>query len=498
MRQQIVASRRYLSLILLLGAAAYGQEGGPQPSPGADGPPTLEKRLNLHEIAPQVICGAIPPEADIPALVQEKKVTRVISLLDEAEVPPGEAAALKGAGVEYVHVPVQVPGASPTDTHLDLDAVRRTLELLSSGKDGVTYLHCKTGTNRVQAVNIAYKVLVEKQTYAAAVREAVLAGFRVDQRPHFLSDLKKLIAGVEDLPLVRGIPITEQDLSGPGEFLNVGGQKLHVKKRGQGPAIITVHGGPGETHKPFRPYLDRLAQKHTLVYYDQRGCGLSSKPQFEEAYTLDRLVKELDGLREALGFEKVRLVAHSSGSAIAAKYALAHPDRVEKLVLTSGWASAEEFGKYGSMTIALLNAADREKYVRSVQRLRNEGRSSFNDAEIADLTRLLYPHDFFGVMSPEFQTDWGRRAEVSSMANKAESREFLQELDLRPELPKIQGIPTLVIAGRFDVVVPPDVVKGFADGIPGARFEVLPLSGHYSFVEENEAWLELVESFLAQ
>jgi proline iminopeptidase len=485
-------------MLLLCGMNANAQPAKPSPAPATQPPPkSMDERLNLHPITPEILGGGAPQAADMPALAKEKNIKRVICLLDEAELPPDEAKAAEAAGMTFTHIPIQTPGKTPADIHLDFGAMKKTLDLLSAPGEGVTFLHCKTGTSRVGAVNVAYQVLVQKKGFAPALRDAIASGFRAEGRPNFLGDLKKLIAGVDELPVVVGIPITDAELNNPGEMVNVGGQRLNVKKNGDGPPVYVLHGGPGETHKILRPYLDALSKQYTLVYYDQRGCGKSSKPQFEEAYSLDRLVQELDGLREALKHEKISLIAQSSGVAVAIKYALAHRDRVDKLVLASGWASAEEFGTYANLHDALVSGQDLEILKRMFQRLPREGRQTFNDAEIMEISAALYPLDFFGTMSPEFRKDWNRRAECSSLTNHALSGELFKTLDLRPELPKLSGIPTLVLAGKYDVVVPPETVNSLATGIPGAQLVVFQHSGHYHFVEENDLWMKTVAAFLA-
>jgi pimeloyl-ACP methyl ester carboxylesterase len=126
-----------------------------------------------------------------------------------------------------------------------------------------------------------------------------------------------------------------------------------------------------------------------------------------------------------------------------------------------------------------------------------------NDDELGTLQKYVYPAQFFGQLSPEFREDWGRRSRISSMACQALMGEYMggpqvpNRLDLRPKLPELKGVPTLIIAGEFDVVTPVQVVKTYADGIPGARFEIIENCGHYPYVEQHEQYIKLVKDFLS-
>ncbi|MHC4141535.1 MAG: alpha/beta fold hydrolase [Planctomycetota bacterium] len=125
------------------------------------------------------------------------------------------------------------------------------------------------------------------------------------------------------------------------------GVRLHQFHRGEGRPILFVHGGPGFPIRQPMPWLDALAADYTVHYYDQRGCGLSSRPfdrfenpnyyanmkQLEATLGLGAQVADLERIRRLLGEERLILVGHSFGGFLAALYAAEFPQRVEKLVL---------------------------------------------------------------------------------------------------------------------------------------------------------------------
>ena len=105
--------------------------------------------------------------------------------------------------------------------------------------------------------------------------------------------------------------------------------------------LVALHGGPGSTHNYFRP-LERLADERQVVLYDQLGCGRSDRPD-ELEWCLEVFTAELDALREHLGLDEIHLLGTSWGGMLALEHALARPESVAGLVLSSTLASADEW-----------------------------------------------------------------------------------------------------------------------------------------------------------
>ena len=98
------------------------------------------------------------------------------------------------------------------------------------------------------------------------------------------------------------------------------------------PTVIVVHGGPGLTHRYLRPEWDRLADSVRVVYYDQRGCGLSERT---DSVSWQQHVDDLDSLVEEMSSDgSVHLAGSSWGSVLATLYALRKPGRIGALILS--------------------------------------------------------------------------------------------------------------------------------------------------------------------
>ncbi len=110
------------------------------------------------------------------------------------------------------------------------------------------------------------------------------------------------------------------------------GCELSTSRVGSGPPIVTLHGGPG-----LWDYLDifdeALGDTATVVHYDQRGGGRSSRVG---PFTVEQFVADLEAIRGHFGYERWSLAGHSWGATLALAYAWQHPERVEKLLYVSG------------------------------------------------------------------------------------------------------------------------------------------------------------------
>lgn len=123
------------------------------------------------------------------------------------------------------------------------------------------------------------------------------------------------------------------------QFYTLNGIKHWVKVKGSQNSttpIVIVHGGPGGNQYNFeRTIGPKIESFATVVYYEQRGSGRSEAPEDPNDYLLQTLISDLDQLREALGVQKMTLLGYSFGAELALRYAIAHPERVEKLILSS-------------------------------------------------------------------------------------------------------------------------------------------------------------------
>jgi pimeloyl-ACP methyl ester carboxylesterase len=113
-------------------------------------------------------------------------------------------------------------------------------------------------------------------------------------------------------------------------YVNANGVRLHAVIGGSGPPLLLIHGWP-QTWYQWRLMMPALARDFTVIAVDQRGIGLSDKPQ--SGYDSGTQASDLVALMEALGHKRFAVVGFDTGMGIAYALAADHPERVERLVV---------------------------------------------------------------------------------------------------------------------------------------------------------------------
>ncbi len=120
--------------------------------------------------------------------------------------------------------------------------------------------------------------------------------------------------------------------------------RIFYKIVGSGPeTLVMVHGGPANSLESIRPDMEPLAKGRRVIYYDQRGNGRSDLVKDADELGYEKHVADLDALRKHFKLEKMSLFGNSWGGLLISLYAIAHPERVERLVLDSSAPPMKEF-----------------------------------------------------------------------------------------------------------------------------------------------------------
>jgi pimeloyl-ACP methyl ester carboxylesterase len=266
----------------------------------------------------------------------------------------------------------------------------------------------------------------------------------------------------------------------------VDGLDVYYTSAGRGPATLLIH-GLGGFAESWRHTAAALSPYARVIAVDLPGFGQSAKPR--RAYTLDFFVQALDGLLQRLQVERVRLVGHSLGGAIAAAFALAHPDRVEGLVFLA--ATVPGFPLRASVLYRIMLLPGIGELMASfvtpgicAVALR---RCLFapDPAEIA----FLVEHQYAARTTPE-----GRAAYLATLRGVRE--DFTRRAPAYGAALAGWARPTLVIHGRQDPVVPFRHAEAAARGIGRARTRWLDRCGHFPQIEHAAAVNKWLAEFL--
>jgi pimeloyl-ACP methyl ester carboxylesterase/DNA-binding winged helix-turn-helix (wHTH) protein len=254
------------------------------------------------------------------------------------------------------------------------------------------------------------------------------------------------------------------------------GARIAYATSGAGPPLVKP--ANWMTHLEFdwespvwRHWLRELSREHTLVRYDERGCGFSDRDVADLSF--DAWVRDLETVVDALGLDRFPLLGLSQGCAVAIAYAVRHPERVTKLILYGGYAE-------GAYTRARTPEQRAEADVVMRQLPLGWGRDN-------PAFRLFFAAAFIPQGSPE-QMQWFSELQRISTTPEIASRlrDTAANIDVTALAPLVRA-PTLVLHADGDAAIPFDQGRLLAALVPEARFVSLESRNHI-LLEEEPAW----------
>jgi pimeloyl-ACP methyl ester carboxylesterase len=271
-------------------------------------------------------------------------------------------------------------------------------------------------------------------------------------------------------------------LRSPGDLMDMGGFKLHVRDDGprDAPAIIMLHGFGASLHT-FEPWAQALDGTNRVIRFDLPGSGLS-EPDPTGIYTDARSMDLLLALMDRLGISKASLVGNSIGGRLAWTFAATHPDRVNKLVLISPDGFASPGFAYGrAPEVPRVLTIMRYVLPRFLLRM-NLVAAYANPEALTDQTLERY------------------HALLLASGNRAALIERMRQTVLRDPVPLLRRIqaPVLLLWGQKDAMIPIANAADYLGALPQATLVTLPGLGHVPQEEDPEASLVPVRDFLSR
>lgn len=252
------------------------------------------------------------------------------------------------------------------------------------------------------------------------------------------------------------------------EFIDVCGTKIELRSTGAGRPILFLH--PGHGLIGAGAMLEKLATSGRILAPSHPGFGGSELPA--SITTADDLAYFYLDLIETLDLRDVALIGASFGGWLAAEIATKASDRIARLVLID--SVGVKFGDRDTRDIADLHAVQDDELWALQLDDPKKNRPDYAALSDDDLVILARNNETLALLA------W---------------RPYMYNPKLRGRLRRIR-IPTLVLWGAGDRVVPPGYGRALCREIPGARFETVERAGHLSFVEQPQACAARVEAFL--
>ncbi|MFM1653158.1 alpha/beta fold hydrolase [Brevibacillus sp. B_LB10_24] len=257
-------------------------------------------------------------------------------------------------------------------------------------------------------------------------------------------------------------------------FLQTGSLTIHYETAGNGMPLILLH-GLGNNSRSWKHQLSGLQEHFQVIAWDTPGYGKSSDPD-PEFRTFRELADILKAFLDGLGLQKIHLLGHSMGSALALQFCSMYPEYVEALILAAT--------TLGGRTHPKTNEEKLQNRLRMIEQ-----------ETPAELARKRVPQ----TLSP-YASDEVRQYAESIMAQVRASgyrsvSYALYHADQTPLLADIK-VPTLVICGEDDIITPVKESVTVQQGIKDSKLVLIPQAGHVCYLEQPEAFNTHVRTFL--
>jgi pimeloyl-ACP methyl ester carboxylesterase len=272
------------------------------------------------------------------------------------------------------------------------------------------------------------------------------------------------------------------------QYRTVHGYRRAYVHCGRGPVLLLLH-GIGDSSETWRSIIPVLARTHTVIAPDLLGHGRSDKPRAD--YSVAAYANGMRDLLAVLGIERATVIGHSLGGGVAMQFAYQYPDRCERLVLVSSGGVSRDV--HAMLRLASAPSADLLLPLLGFNATRMAARAAFGLLELlrTDLGRdadaLLRVFDALPdarsrlafVRTLRAVVDW--RGQVVTMLDRC----YLT-----------RGMPTLLVWGKRDAVIPYEHARIAHAAMPGSRLETFNHAGHFPHHSEPLRFVSVLQEFL--
>ena len=272
------------------------------------------------------------------------------------------------------------------------------------------------------------------------------------------------------------------------EHATIHGHDIAFRREGRGPLLVLLHGLAGSS-ATWRHVMPALARRFTVVAPDLLGHGDSAKPRTD--YSLGAYASGVRDLMAALGYERGTLVGQSFGGGVAMQTAYQFPERCERLVLVGS-------GGLGIEVNALLRALS---LPGAALALPLGCRPLYRDVARAALRFMERRGRRPGAVLVETVSSYAsladpdaRRAFVQALRSVIDH--YGQRVSARDRLYLTAEVPTLIVWGTHDPVIPVAHAHAAHAAMPGSRLELFDAAGHYPHCEDPEKFVRVLEAFV--
>ena len=265
------------------------------------------------------------------------------------------------------------------------------------------------------------------------------------------------------------------------------GHRFSYRRAGSGPLLVLLHGIAGSS-ATWEDIIPRLSTHHTVIAPDLLGHGDSSKPSGD--YSLGAYANGIRDLLGALGEERGTIVGHSLGGGVALQFAYQFPERCERLVLVSSGGLGREL--HPLLRAAALPGAEAVLPWLCVAGRRSVGTAAHLLGRIglrasADLEEIW--RNFVSLEEPA-----ARQAFMHTVRSIIDLGG--QRVSATDRLYLASALPTLIVWGERDPLIPARHAHDAHATIQGSRLEIFPGAGHFPYRDEPQRFAAILHDFV--
>jgi pimeloyl-ACP methyl ester carboxylesterase len=266
------------------------------------------------------------------------------------------------------------------------------------------------------------------------------------------------------------------------------GHEVSYRMAGSGPTIVLIHGIAGSS-TTWRAVMPALSEHYTVIAPDLLGHGQSAKPRGD--YSLGAYASGIRDLLAVLGHEHVTLVGHSLGGGVAMQFAYQFPESAERLVLVAS-------GGLGKEVSVLLKAVTFPGAEYVLPLLLHPAIRQAGERPGLLARRLGWrPGNTLAEVWRSYTTLTDRRGQQAFIHTVRSVIDIAgQRVTAHDRLYLAAAVPTLIVWGDHDRIIPVAHAYRAAEAIPGARLEILDGAGHFLPWQDADRFLAVLEDFL--
>lgn len=273
------------------------------------------------------------------------------------------------------------------------------------------------------------------------------------------------------------------------QYRTIHGYRRAFIRAGDGPALLLLH-GIGDSSTAWRDLVPVLAEDHTVIAPDLLGHGRSAKPRAD--YSVGAYANGMRDLLSVLDVDRVTVIGHSLGGGVAAQFAYQFPERCERLVLVACGGVAKDVSS--TLRVATLPMAE---VVLPLLGLPGAGLATRSLIEILRRTPLDLGLDAIELrrVLAALPNGGARRAFVRTLRSAVDWRG--QVITMLDRCYLTDGVPTMLVWGDRDGIIPVSHAHLAHSSMPGSRLEIFPGAGHFPHHSDPDRFVAVLRDFLA-